>query len=172
MGTAHTWPGGKRQGSERRNGHDGRRLALASLLVSLVALAACSSAPQVKHSRVPSVPAASAGAAQGAPATHLLSPDAAAARIVGTMSLDEKLGQLIVVQFTDTTYTPQQAAMIGPFRPGGVMLYGYAMGTAQQLRGLLAGAQSDSPIPMLTLTDLEGGVVDRLAPYVGAQLSG
>jgi beta-N-acetylhexosaminidase len=173
MRTAYTWSRGKRHGNAGRDGRSRRRrrAALASLLVSLLALAACSSAPQVGHSRSPALPVVSGGTAQSARTPHLLSPDAAAARLVGTMSLDEKLGQLIVVQFTDTTYTPEQAAMIRPFHPGGVMLYGYAMGTAQQLRGLLAGAQSDSPIPMLTLTDLEGGVVDRLAPYVGDHLS-
>ncbi len=117
MGTAYTWSRGKRHGNAGRGGHSRRRrrAALASLLVSLLALAACSTAPQAGHRRSPALPVVSGGIAQSARTTHLLSPDAAAARLVGTMSLDEKLGQLIVVQFTDTTYTPEQAAMIQPF---------------------------------------------------------
>jgi beta-N-acetylhexosaminidase len=92
-----------------------------------------------------------------------MSLDARAMQLVGHMSLDDKLGQLIIIQYTDTTYTPQQAALVQPFHPGGVILYGYAMGTADQARALIAGGQHDSPIPMFVFTDLEGGVVDRLA---------
>lgn len=100
-----------------------------------------------------------------------LSPETQAAQMVRGMSLEDKLGQLIIIQFTDTNYTPAQAQMVQPFHPGGVILYGYAMGSAQQVRNLLAGAQHDSPIPMFTFTDLEGGVVDRLAPYSGPHMS-
>jgi beta-N-acetylhexosaminidase len=101
---------------------------------------------------------------------QLLSPDAQAALMVRRMSLDEKLGQLIIIQFTHVTYTPGQAALVGPFQPGGVILYGYAMGTADQVRSLLTGAQRDSRIPMFTFTDQEGGVVDRLAGYTGPHM--
>lgn len=90
--------------------------------------------------------------------------------MVRQMSLAEKLGQLIIIQFTNVTYTPDQAALVVPFQPGGVILYGYAMGTAPQVRALLADAQHDSQIPMFTFTDQEGGVVDRLAGYTGAHM--
>jgi beta-N-acetylhexosaminidase len=97
--------------------------------------------------------------------------DTQAARMVQQMSLDDKLGQLIVVQFYETTYTPAQQEMIKPFHPGGVILYGYSMGAAQQVKDLLAGGQRDSPIPMFTFLDLEGGYVDRLAKYLGPRIS-
>ena len=168
MRNAHGWPSA-RPGAGAR--HGGRRPALAGMLLALIMLAACSSStPHVTHGKLPSL-THGAEAPAPAPMPRVLGPDAEATQLTRTMSLDEKLGQLIVVQFTDTTYTPQQAAMIQPFHPGGVILYGYAMGTAQQVRGLLADAQGDSPIPMFTFTDLEGGVVDRLAPYVGNHMS-
>ncbi len=118
----------------------------------------------------PSVPhgATSAG---GLLAPHTLSPGAQAALIVGSMSLDDKLGQMMIFQFTDSVYTPDQAALVRPFHPGGVILYDYAMGSARQVRDLLAAGQSDSPIPMFTFIDLEGGGVDRLQKYLGARMS-
>jgi beta-N-acetylhexosaminidase len=107
----------------------------------------------------------------GSFAPHALSPGEQAALMVGSMSLDDKLGQMMIFQFTDSVYTPQQAALVRPFHPGGVILYDYAMGSAQQVRDLLAAGQADSPIPMFTFIDLEGGGVDRLQKYLGARMS-
>jgi beta-N-acetylhexosaminidase len=92
---------------------------------------------------------------------------AAANWYLGRLSLDDELGQMIIIQFTQPTYTAEQAQLVQPFHPGGVILYDYAMGTADQVRALLATGQRDSPIPMFTFADLEGGVVDRLEPYLG-----
>jgi beta-N-acetylhexosaminidase len=100
-----------------------------------------------------------------------LSVDQVAQQMVGHLSLDDRLGQLIIMQFTEQTYTSGQAAMIQPYHPGGAILYSYAMGSADQVKGLLASAQRDSPIPMLTMTDLEGGWIDHLAEYVGPHMS-
>lgn len=137
-----------------------------SLLLSLL-LSACSG-----HSaQSPSIsPPGSASKAPTWAPVKLMSPDTQAAMMVRQMSLDEKLGQLIIIQFTNMTYTPDQAALVAPFQPGGVILYGYAMGAAPQVRALLAGAQRDSQIPMFTFTDQEGGVVDRLAGYTGSHM--
>jgi beta-N-acetylhexosaminidase len=143
--------------------------SLASLLLALLTLTACSGSTPTASRAASTAPLTGAGVTQRS--LRPLSPEAQAALMVGGMSLDDKLGQLIVIQFTDTTYTAQQAQMVQPFHPGGVILYGYAMGSADQVRGLLAGAQRDSHIPMFTFTDLEGGVVDRLAPYVGDHMS-
>lgn len=148
------------------------RLPLVAMLVWLTVLAACATPT---HGAVPSAPrhtvSAPGNVASSPSPPWRMNPDAQAAQMVDRMSLDDKLGQLIVIQFTDTTYTPDQARMVEPFHPGGVILYAYAMGTAGQVRGLLANAQHDSPVPMFTFTDLEGGVVDRLEPYLGPRMS-
>lgn len=140
---------------------------LAALLAALLALAACGTS--LHTTAVRELRSGVTGA------DHVLSlapsPEVQAARIVSQMSLDDKLGQLIIIQFTEQDYTPMQAALVQPFHPGGVILYDYAMGTADQVRALLAGAQADSPIPMLTMTDLEGGGVDHIARYVGPHIS-
>ena len=45
------------------------------------------------------------------------------------------------------------------------------MGTEEQLKGLLVSGQHDSPIPMFTFLNLEGGSVDPLAKYLGPRPS-
>jgi beta-N-acetylhexosaminidase len=140
------------------------------LWLALLALAACA-APATAASNT--ITNAEQWAIHGAapPLPRQLSLDDQAAQLVAHMSLDDKLGQMIIIQYTDTTYTPQQQAMVKPFHPGGVILYSYAMGTEDQVHSLLAAGQVDSPIPMFTLTDEEGGYVDRLNPYLGWRLS-
>ena len=153
-----------------------RSIPLTVFLLWTLLLAACAVSTRGTGTNTPeSAPhqtsSASLPSRNAATMPQYLSPEAQAAQMVRGMSLDDKLGQLIIIQFTDTNYTSAQAQMVQPFHPGGVILYGYAMGSAQQVRNLIADAQHDSPIPMFTFTDLEGGVVDRLAPYSGPHMS-
>jgi beta-N-acetylhexosaminidase len=134
------------------------------LVAALISLLAGCSLPFGDASNTPSLPTATA---TPRPPT----PEEIAAQMVSKMSLEDKLGQMIIMQFYEPTYTPAQQQMVKPFHPGGVILYGYSMGTAQQVKDLLAGGQKDSPIPMFTFLDLEGGLVDRLAQYLGPRMS-
>jgi beta-N-acetylhexosaminidase len=134
------------------------------LVAALISLLAGCSLPFGDASNTPSLPTATA---TPRPPT----PEEIAAQMVSKMSLEDKLGQMIIMQFYEPTYTPAQQQMVKPLHPGGVILYGYSMGTAQQVKDLLAGGQKDSPIPMFTFLDLEGGVVDRLAQYLGPRMS-
>ena len=134
------------------------------LVAALVSLLAGCSLPFGDASNTPSLPTAT-------PTPRPPTPEEIAAQMVSKMSLEDKLGQMIIMQFYEPTYTPAQQQMVKPFHPGGVILYGYSMGTAQQVKDLLAGGQKDSPIPMFTFLDLEGGVVDRLAQYLGPRMS-
>ncbi len=127
----------------------------------LALLAGCSSAGTSSAPRV----------ALPSPTPTVVTPEMQAAAMVSQMSLDDKLGQMIIMQFYEPTYDANQKAMVVPSHPGGVILYGYSMGTAQQVKDLLAGGQKDSPIPMFTFLDLEGGYVDRLSQYLGPHMS-
>ncbi len=138
--------------------------AIVVLVAALISLLAGCSLPFGDASNTPSLPTATA---PPRPPT----PEEIAAQMVSKMSLEDKLGQMIIMQFYEPAYTPAQQQMVKPFHPGGVILYGYSMGTAQQVKDLLAGGQKDSPIPMFTFLDLEGGVVDRLAQYLGPRMS-
>jgi beta-N-acetylhexosaminidase len=87
--------------------------------------------------------------------------------MVAQMSEDDKLGQLLIMQFTADTYTPTQQQMVRSYHPGGVVFERNAMGTAQQVKALLASGQQDSAIPMFTFLQMEGGIIDPLAHYLG-----
>jgi beta-N-acetylhexosaminidase len=147
----------------RAGGSGRRRSALAGLILGLLALAACSGSP----GGTITIPELRTGLVPAAPVVLPRQPNVStlASQMMTRMSLDDKLGQLIIIQYYDTTYTPGQQAMVQPFHPGGVILYDYAMGTAQQLQALIAGGQHDSPIPMFTFLDEEGGEVDHIAVH-------
>ena len=122
----------------------------------LLALVGCSPLGENNVAPTPVIPTA----------TPKPTPEDYAAKIVQSMTLEDKIGQMVIMQFYEPTYTAAQKAMVAP-HPGGVILYGYSMGTENQVKTLLASGQADSPIPMFTVLDLEGGVVDRLAQYLG-----
>lgn len=100
-----------------------------------------------------------------------LTPDELAAQMVAQMSLDDKLGQMLIIEFSETTYTSTQQEMAHRYHPGGLLLPRHTLGTAQQVKDLLASAQQDSPIPMFTFLHLEGGSIDPLAQYLGNRTS-
>jgi beta-N-acetylhexosaminidase len=148
-----------------------RRVVGRGWLLCLLAMTACGQVSLGGASTVISRPSAAPPRGTARPLPRQQSVNQMAARLVARMSLEDKLGQMIIIQFTQQDYTPEQQALVAPFHPGGVILYSYAMGAAQQVRDLLASAQRDSPIPMLTMTDLEGGWIDHLVQYVGPHMS-
>jgi beta-N-acetylhexosaminidase len=147
------------------------RLRRSLSVLLLLALAACAAAPTTSGASRLNRSRMIVGPGAGLTLPLHLSVDQVAEQMMAHLSLDDRLGQLIIMQFTEQTYTSAQAAMIQPYHPGGAILYSYAMGSAGQVKALLAGAQHDSPIPMLMMTDLEGGWIDHLAEYVGPHLS-
>ena len=104
------------------------------LVATLASVLAGCSLPFGDSSNTPSLPTATA---TPRPPT----PEEIAAQMVSKMTLDDKLGQMIIMQFYEPDYTAAQQQMVKPFHPGGVILYGYSMGTAQQVKNLLAGGQ-------------------------------
>jgi beta-N-acetylhexosaminidase len=79
------------------------------------------------------------------------------------MSLDEKIGQLILFEFLDNQMTPTIAAEIKQFHVGGAILYKWNVTDAAGVRQLNRDMQAQAKIPLLIATDQEGGFVDRLA---------
>jgi beta-N-acetylhexosaminidase len=89
------------------------------------------------------------------------------------MTLERKLGQLIVVEFTGPTLSSEIATMVGSQHAGGVILYARNgnIDSAAQLRGLIAQMQSVNGHRLLIAIDQEGGYVDRLASLDGERPS-
>ncbi|MGI8448406.1 MAG: glycoside hydrolase family 3 protein [Streptosporangiaceae bacterium] len=143
-----------------------------------MALAGCAGRPAGS----PAAPGQAAGApASPAPhgatatATARLGPSAArstvsprVAAIVTSMTLAQKVGQLLVPTVPGLTAVDGGAELIRRYHVGGVIYFGQNVRDAAQVAALSAGlqqaARSQPPhLPLLIGTDQEGGIVSRLA---------
>lgn len=98
------------------------------------------------------------------------SPSASGARvdrIIASMSIAERAGQLMSVAFHGTAITPALEAMIQRRKVGGVILYSENFTDAASVRRLAADLQriaSDAKtLPLFLSIDQEGGAVVRIA---------
>ncbi|HLW02891.1 MAG TPA: glycoside hydrolase family 3 N-terminal domain-containing protein [Ktedonobacterales bacterium] len=102
-------------------------------------------------------------------------PERAIARqvdhLLAQMTLQQELGQLIVVAFNGTTLTPDLQNMIAHQYAGGVMLYAYNITGYAQIKALDAAAQAQAKVPLFIATDQEGGLVNRLESIIGPEPS-
>jgi beta-N-acetylhexosaminidase len=101
------------------------------------------------------------------PAHHILTPETYAAMLTSQLSLNAKLGQLLVVQFQGTGASPSIVQMIANQDVGGVIFYAANIESAPQVRGLTGELQHQAPIPLLLAIDQEGGPVNRLLRVLG-----
>ncbi len=95
-----------------------------------------------------------------------------ASMYVSHMTLDEELGQLIMVEYADTSYSSDLDAMINKLHAGGVIMYEFQMQTFGQTKHDIAEMQQRASIPLLISTDEEGGpYVHRLSHIYGYRMS-
>ena len=95
-----------------------------------------------------------------------------AAMYVARMSLDVELGQLIMVEYGDTTYSSDLDTMINQLHAGGVIMYEFQMQTFNQTKHDIAAMQQRATFPLLISTDEEGGpYVHRLKNIYGLRMS-
>lgn len=93
--------------------------------------------------------------------------------ILHKMTIEQKIGQMMLVQFTGATYSSDISTMVSQYGVGAVLIF-YANGNIidkGQLKGLIQQMQSNSTIPMAVSIDQEGGYVDRLAQLDGMRPS-
>jgi beta-N-acetylhexosaminidase len=89
---------------------------------------------------------------------------------VSQMTLDEKLGQLFMVQaetWNDSANTPDTMYMLNQLHAGGIIMYAIQMNTFKQTKGDIQAMQSHASIPLLVSTDEEGGEVERVQKIFG-----
>jgi len=102
-----------------------------------------------------------------------LSDTELATRIVQHMSLEEKLGQMVIVEFYGSTLNSNLQQTIQQSHISGVLIEN-KNGNAQthaQLVALSQAMQSAAHIPLLISTDYEGGVVNELRQITGERPS-
>lgn len=86
------------------------------------------------------------------------------------MTLDEKLGQLIMAQaetWNDSANTPDTMYMLNQLHAGGIIMYAIQMNTLQQTQGDIAAMQRQASLPLIVATDEEGGLVERVQKIFG-----
>lgn len=106
------------------------------------------------------------------PATPL-SDSELAQRIEQGMSLDQKLGQMVIVEFYGSTLNADLMQMISGNAVSGVLIEnknGNAQ-TRSQLISLNSAMQQQARIPLFISTDFEGGIVNELRLITGERPS-
>lgn len=87
--------------------------------------------------------------------------------LISHMSLDEEIGQMIMVGFSETQMDDALAYQFKQLHVGSAILYAFNITSADQVTQLDAAMQADAKIPLLIATDQEGGDVNRLAAVIG-----
>lgn len=111
-------------------------------------------------------------AAQGTATPVPLTPQQIVAQLLSKMTLDQKLGQMIMVRFNGSYYDPSTlGAMISQYHVGSVIEYNQNIINKAQLSQLNQQIQQAGDLPMIISTDQEGGTVDRMVNIDGPQPS-
>ena len=105
--------------------------------------------------------------------THRITPQQYIDTILQHMTLDQKLGQMMLVQFMGPDYSLDLSTMISQYNVGAVLIFATNQNiqSKTQLRGVIQQMQHNSQIPLAISIDQEGGVVDRLASLDGPRPS-
>lgn len=148
--------------------------ALLCALIVTVTLAQIGRAPTAP-ARATQTPGAPAATGAALPANHYSATLAAAEREaaiqqtarqdVAGMTLDQKLGQMFLIETYYKTWTPDIANMVVGMHAGALIIYGKNMQSPTQLHDYIASIQAHASIPLLVTMDEEGGLVDRLGYY-------
>jgi beta-N-acetylhexosaminidase len=83
------------------------------------------------------------------------------------MTLDQKLGQLFMVQYWGYSYSSDLEMMIHDQYAGGVIMYASQMNSFQQTKNDIARMQKKAWMPLLISADEEGGFVERISNIFG-----
>jgi beta-N-acetylhexosaminidase len=78
------------------------------------------------------------------------------------LPLEQQIGQFFYIGLPGTELDEKTRALIKEVQPGGIIIFGRNVATAEQLRTLLDGVREMLPIAPLVGVDQEGGLVDRL----------
>jgi beta-N-acetylhexosaminidase len=164
----------------RRSRSWAKRLTPLVVGFSLFALVICAAGPLGQRARAWAVASPSpkhAATATPAPTrtaaaevTPTVSPIASTVEwYLSQMSLDEKLGQMIMVETYSQSYSGDIKTMVEQQHAGALIIYAKNMVTPDQLRALTADTQAHAATPMFITMDEEGGNVDRLGNLHFAQ---
>jgi beta-N-acetylhexosaminidase len=106
--------------------------------------------------------------------TKALTPEDNAAEIVSNMTIEEKVGQMLMPDFRNwngsgfTVMNDEVKGVIEKYHLGGVILFAENVKGTEQTARLVDGLEESSPkVPLLITIDQEGGIVRRLQTGTG-----
>jgi beta-N-acetylhexosaminidase len=104
---------------------------------------------------------------------HNLTPQQYINTIIHSMTLDQELGQMMLVQFVGSDFSLDLNTMVSQYHVGSVLLLAgnHNIVNKSQLTDLTQQIQHNSALPMIISLDQEGGLVDRLADLDGPRPS-
>ncbi len=147
---------------------------IAVLICCVLLLGGCSSAPDnSKDASLTPTSTAQVINLMPQPTTPPLTDNQLAMHIVQNMSLAQKLGQMVIVEFYGATLNSDLSQMIQGNQISGVLIEN-KNGNAQsrtQLVSLNAAMQKAAPTPLFITTDFEGGLVNELRQITGERIS-
>jgi beta-N-acetylhexosaminidase len=127
--------------------------------------------PTATHGATPAATARPTGETNLSWVTHLrsLAEQAYVDDLMSHMSLDEEIGQMVMIGFNGTEISPGVAALISQYHVGSAVLYAVTnnIANAAQTKKLVQDLQAQAKIPLLIATDQEGGGVNRLVSIIG-----
>jgi beta-N-acetylhexosaminidase len=149
-------------------------VASTGLALLLAMLAACSGGGKTASLHPSPVPTSARGTAT--PTTPIAHQGESTAILDSAnyylrgMSLDQKLGQMMLIETVWTGYNTDVDNMVRGMHAGAMIVYKQNMQTTnpngpQVLKSYLATIQAHADLPMLVTMDEEGGGVDRLGTY-------
>ncbi|MFC1669125.1 beta-N-acetylhexosaminidase [Spirochaetota bacterium] len=90
--------------------------------------------------------------------------------IIGKMTLEQKIGQMIVIGIPGKSMNKRTLGMIKKIKPGGVILFGFNIKSEKQLKDYIGHIQEASMmytgLPLFVSIDQEGGRVKRITDGV------
>jgi beta-N-acetylhexosaminidase len=152
---------------------DVRRPALLMMLAALTMLAACGTATARSADSRLAATATATTTSSPTPAAHTavgaaLSQARSSARVdayLASMTLDEKLGQMFLIETLYKYYSPDVDNMVRNLHAGAMIVYDQNTDSLAQMRDYIATVQAHAAIPLMVSADEEGGVVDRLVRF-------
>jgi len=174
------------QDSTTRNNSSGHKLLLSCVLFSSMVIAACGNKGNELSGTVSAVPAPTSSAAASSakspspeqtpivtqtpeitaiPVTPIPTEKDAIATKIAKMSLDEKIGQMLLVGIEGTSLDESAKKMITQDKIGGIILYADNISNLQgmvKLINSLKETNKSQPSPLFISVDQEGGKVSRM----------
>lgn len=98
---------------------------------------------------------------------HSLTPEEYAGILTSRLSLDQELGQMMMVQVSGQGLSPDAIQMVNAQGAGGILFFAFNIQSGSQIQSLTSQLQKIAPVPLLTSIDQEGGPVNRFYNLVG-----